>query len=227
MSSRRIAVFVDGDNISAQHSDRVLFEAGKLGRVDVARVYADLNQRSDWLNKPGFRLMHAGTGKNAADLLLSIDAMELALEGDIGTFVIATSDGDFTHLTQRMLERGLHVLGLGDAKAPERFRLACTEFILLSESTNRTPATAMVKVDGVSAFDQKIRNMIAQYSRNGEGMRVADLAPKMHKAHGTKISTYPEKTWRSYLSARPMLYDLEPRGPEAKVRFRPDGFNLS
>ncbi len=227
MSSKRIAVFVDGDNISAQHSDRVLFEARKLGRVDIARVYADLNQRSDWLNKPGYRLMHAGTGKNAADLLLSIDAMELALEGGVGTFVIATSDGDFTHLAQRMLERGLHVLGLGDAKAPDRFRLACTEFILLSESTNRAPSTVTVKGDGVSAFDQKIRNMISQYSRNGEGMRVADLAPKMHKAHGTKISTYPEKTWRSYLSARPKLYDLEPRGPEAKVRFRPDGFNLS
>ncbi|MYM54121.1 NYN domain-containing protein [Thalassovita mangrovi] len=222
MSSRRIAVFVDGDNISAQHSDQVLFEARKLGRVDIARVYADLNKRSDWLNKPGYRLMHAGTGKNAADLLLSIDAMELALEGGVGTFVIATSDGDFTHLAQRMLERGLHVLGLGDAKAPDRFRLACTEFIPLSDRNERWPLETIGS--GCSAFDLKIRSMIAQHSTKGQGMRVAELGPKMHKAHGAKISTYPEKTWRAYLAARPLLYELDPRGSEAKVRFRPEGF---
>lgn len=224
MSSRRIAVFVDGDNIRAQHSDQVLFEARQLGQVDIVRVYADLNKRSDWLNKPGYRLMHAGTGKNAADLLLSIDAMELALEGGIGTFVIATSDGDFTHLAQRMLERGLHVLGLGTEKAPERFRLACTKFIPL---TNRNDFDSMETTEGgCSAFDVKIRSMIAQHSMNGQGMRVAELGPKMHKAHGIKISTYPEKTWRAYLAARPLLYELEPRGPEAKVRFRPEGFAL-
>ena len=70
----------------------------------------------------------------------------------------------------------------------------------------------------------KIRAMIAQHSKKGSGMRIAELAPKMHVAHGIKISTLPEKTWRSYLTARPALYDLDQRGPEAMVRFRPEGF---
>jgi hypothetical protein len=46
----------------------------------------------------------------------------------------------------------------------------------------------------------------------------------MHVQHGIRISTFPEKTWRSYLQARPALFDLDPRGPEAMVRFRPEGF---
>ena len=48
--------------------------------------------------------MHAGTGKNASDLLLALDAVELALRGDVDHFVIASSDGDFSHLALRLRE---------------------------------------------------------------------------------------------------------------------------
>lgn len=53
-----------------------------------------------------------------------------------------------------------------------------------------------------------------------EGMRIAALGPLMHARHGTRISTFPERTWRAYLAARPELYFLDPRGPEARVRLR-------
>ena len=105
MGTQRIAVLVDGDNINAAHAGEILSRAGKLGRVDVARVYAGLNASCEWLKTPGFRLFHAGAGKNAADILLCIDAMELALTGELSTFVIATSDGDFSHLALRQREQ--------------------------------------------------------------------------------------------------------------------------
>ena len=69
-------------------------------------------------------------------------------------------------------------------------------------------------------LDQKVRAMIAQHSKNGTNMRIIDLATRMHVEHGIRISTLPEKTWHSYLIARPCLFDLDPRGPEAMVRFR-------
>lgn len=225
MKYRRIAVLVDGDNVSSKHSAQIISEAEKLGRIDVARVYTATNPSSDWLMTPGYRLMHAGVGKNAADLLLSIDAMELALVGGIDAFVVATSDRDFTHLAQRLRERGLYVLGLGEQKAPEDFRLSCTEFHLLTKKKNSQHSVA--KASGVSELDQKIRCMIAQYSTGGRGIRISELAPKMHAAHGTRISAYPERNWRTYLSARPTLYEIDPRGPEAMVRFRPRGFSPS
>jgi hypothetical protein len=224
MVTRRIAVLVDGDNISASHSSQVLSEAKKLGRVDIARVYAASNHQSDWLTTPGYRLMHAGAGKNSADLLLCIDAMELALIGGLENFVIVTSDGDFKHIAQRLRERGLHVLGLGEAKAPKSFRLACTEFGLLKTRHTCRNATAIPEGGNFSKLDLNIRTMIAQHSENGGGMRIVDLAPKMHTAHGTRISTYPERNWRAYLTQRPALYDLDPRGAEAHVRFRAEGF---
>lgn len=226
MSSRRLALLVDGDNLSAKHSARLLSEADKRGRVDVSRVYASATRSSDWLATPGYRLMHAGAGKNAADLLLSIDAMELALRAGIESFVIASSDGDFTHLAQRLREHGLEVLGMGEAKTPQAFRLACTQFALLAADTPaRTPAR-----DGrcggsrISELDRKIREMIAAHSQEGRGMRIVELGPKMHLAHGTRISSYPDRNWRAYLSGRPALYEVDPKGPEAMVRFRQEGF---
>ncbi|MEC5414705.1 NYN domain-containing protein [Aurantimonas sp. C2-5-R2] len=219
---RRVAVLVDGDNMSAKHSARVLSEADKLGRIDVARVYAAANRPSDWLTTPGYRFLHAGAGKNAADLLLSIDAMELALVGGIEAFVLATSDRDFTHLAQRLRERGLYVLGLGEHKATEDFRLSCTEFFPLS--SGKSDPHLVAAPNGISDLDQKIRSMIAQQSVNGRGMLISLLGQKMHSAHGTQISTYPERTWRAYLSTRPTLYEIETRGPEAMVRFRSGGF---
>lgn len=224
MAERRVAVLVDGDNVSSKNASWVLTAAAKLGRIDISRVYASLNRPSDWLTTPGYRLMHAGSAKNAADMLLSIDAMEMALIDEVETFVIATSDRDLTHLAQRLREKGAHVLGLGEEKAPEDFRMACSAFRVLGSTGDATAPPA--RTSGVSEFDQKIRSMIAQHSQGGRGMLISKLAPKMHAAHGTRISARPERNWRGYLEARPQLYEIEPKGPDAKVRFLPAGFAM-
>lgn len=224
MADQQIAVLVDGDNVSPKHATRILEEAAKLGQVNVTRVYIAADKPSEWLTKPGFRLMCAGAGKNASDLLLSIDAMELALEKGIKRFVIASSDGDFTHLAFRLRERGLDVLGLGEIKAPDNFRLACTKFILLEpiEKKPVTPNTAKVPND--MTLDQKIHSVISNNSKNGQGVAIALLAVKMRTIHNTLTSDFSEKNWRGYLKNRPTLYQLDPSGPNAKVRFIPEGF---
>ncbi len=221
MEARRIAVLVDGDNINASHANEILLRARKLGRVDVARVYGGAHPSCGWLSTPGYRMMHAGAGKNAADVLLCIDAMELTLTGGLSAFVIATSDGDFAHLAHRQRERGLHVLGLGEEKAPRSFQLACSEFQnLKAETAAKRPVSAKDEY----AFDRRVRSIIQQNSQNAAGITITSLAHKMRAAYSTQISTHPEQTWRAYLSKRTDLYDLDPRGPNAMVRYKPEGF---
>lgn len=217
-----VAVLVDGDNISGKHAASILSIAAKYGETSVVRAYLDAKLASDWHVSIGYRLVHAGTGKNAADILLALDAMELILSRGMKCFIIATSDGDFTHLALRLREYGATVIGVGEAKAPQSFRATCSNFVEIQtpqalKVVPRIPA-------GVTDMDQKIRAIIAVHSKKGAGMRITELAPKMHVQHGIRISTFPEKTWRSYLQARPALFDLDPRGPEAMVRFRPEGF---
>lgn len=148
--------------------------------------------------------------------------MQVALTEGIAGFVIATSDGDFSHLARRLRELGFHVLGMGEEKAPDRFRLACSTFVQLdSGAQQRTVCRPCA-----SPFDMEIRDMIARHGKKGSGMRLVDLAPHMHRAHGTRISTHAERTWRAYLAARPGLYVLDPRGENAMVRCRVEGFAL-
>lgn len=167
-------------------------------------------------------MLHSGTGKNAADILLALDALELLLSKNMRCFVIASSDGDFTHLATRLREHGARVIGIGEVKAPSAFRACCNDFVEIGTPMPERLVPEPSKT--VTALDQKIRAMIAVSSKKGMGMHIAKLATKMHSQHRTRISTYPERTWRAYLAAKPSLYELDPRDPEAKVRFRPEGF---
>lgn len=224
MNSRRIAVLVDGDNISPVHAKRLLDEGAKLGRVDIARVYVAGTHPSEWLSTAGYRAMHSGVGKNSTDILLSIDAIELALSHEIGNFVIATSDGDFSHVALRLRERGLHVAGFGETKAPQRFRKACSAFTVLNAATKLPTQAPPPAVCGVTELDKQIRAVIGNGSDEGRGIPIHRLAQDMRNLHGTLISKTPEKSWRGYLTKRTKLFNVDPRGPDAKVRYLMDGF---
>ncbi len=215
----RVAVLIDGDNIAASLVDAILAVARGAGRADFLRVYGDAGRAPEWRKAAGFRFMDAGNGKNAADILLCLDAMELALAGDVGTFVIGSNDGDFTHLAVRLRERGLTVIGVGTTAA-KSFTACCSRFVPLGN-----PQKKVVEANKSSVIspitDKDIRAMIARHSEKGQGMLISRLNVEMRKAHNSKISATPEKTWRAFLFARPKLYNLDPRGPAAKVRFKP------
>lgn len=218
--STAVSILIDGDNISSRYAEEIMSIASTYGEAKLARVYLDAQRPSGWHDVLGYRILHAGTGKNASDILLTVDAMELLLTRPPHCFIIASSDGDFSHLAIKMRELGAKVIGLGEAKAPKSFRACCSAFI---EVGNAKPAAVIRSETEVTPLDLNIRTMIANHSKNGAGMRISLLSTKMHKQHGIRISSRPERTWRAYLVARPQLYDLDPRGPDAMVRFRRDG----
>ncbi|WP_417272341.1 NYN domain-containing protein [Celeribacter halophilus] len=224
--AQSVAVLVDGDNISGKYAKDILTAAGKHGEPSVVRVYRDAQSLSDWHNAYGYRMIHAGTGKNAADILLALDAMELLLVREMRCFVIASSDGDFTHIATRLRENGAKVIGLGEEKAPDAFRACCSRFVELGARKPVAPPRLVPKEKlPVRAFDLNVRSIIAERSKNRTGARLSEVSQQMYIKHDVKISSFPEKNWRSYFKARPELYDLDPPGAEAKVRFRPEGFS--
>ena len=227
--ANRVAVLVDGDNVSAVFADQILRHASSLGRLDIARVYAGANSPSLWLTMPGFRHIHAGAGKNAADLLLTIDAMEMALGQRPDAFVIASSDGDFTHLAHRLRENGLHVCGMGEAKAPQGFRAACTEFVQFQVRVAEVVIPVQKAKPATSApcgeLDRNIQTIIDQHGIPGKGLRITDLNALMHRHHKTRISQQTKSTWQAYLTSRPDLYDADPRSKDAMVRLRRRGLS--
>ena len=139
--SPRLAVLIDADNVSAKIADALFEEIAKIGEASVRRIYGDFsNPRSkawaDTLSKhaniPQQQFAYT-TGKNASDITLVIDAMDLLHSGRLDGFCLVSSDSDFTRLAARIREQGVDVFGFGERKTPESFRQACRRFGLRRE----------------------------------------------------------------------------------------------
>lgn len=138
MSNYTFAVLVDGEN--AQHSQyvSVLQEVEKYGTIAIKWVYADWSEQrlagwKDITHKTASRCQHQfNYGKDAADHALVMDAIELISNNTrINAVCIVSSDGGFYSLAQRIREKGIHVMAVGNDKTPERFIKACHNFVFV------------------------------------------------------------------------------------------------
>ena len=138
-----LAVLIDADNSSPKWAEAIFEEIASLGEASVRRVYGDFSrqQMAGWHDAvPTLGLVPhhspANTvGKNASDIALVIDAMDLMHSGRFDGFVLVSSDSDFTRLASRIREQGLDVYGIGQRKTPSAFRMACKRFIFVENLT--------------------------------------------------------------------------------------------
>ena len=133
------AVLIDADNIPAKYAASILKEVTTFGEPALRRVYGDwssgrLNAWTKAVRDLGL-VAHQETantvGKNASDIGLVIDAMDILHTGRFDGFVLVSSDSDFTALANRVREQGMDVIGVGEAKAPESLRNVCNRFIMI------------------------------------------------------------------------------------------------
>jgi uncharacterized LabA/DUF88 family protein len=159
LRSPRLAVLIDADNASAKIADGLFEEIAKIGEASVRRIYGDFsNPRSKaWaeiLSKhaiiPQQQFAYT-TGKNASDITLVIDAMDLLHSGRFDGFCLVSSDSDFTRLAARIREQGIDVFGFGEQKTPESFRQACRRFVY-TENLLPTPASNQDAVSRVRSL---------------------------------------------------------------------------
>ncbi|MGE0004775.1 MAG: NYN domain-containing protein [Parvibaculaceae bacterium] len=151
--SPRLAVLIDADNASAKIVDGLFEEIAKIGEARVRRIYGDFSspRSKAWaevLSKYAIipQQQYANTiGKNASDIALVIDAMDLLHTGRFDGFCLVSSDSDFTRLASRIREQGVDVFGFGEQKTPESFRQACQRFIY-TENLLPAPSSTSVAV---------------------------------------------------------------------------------
>ena len=137
--NRRIALLIDADNVSHAKIATILAELSKYGTANIRRAYGDwasagLKGWKDKLHAFAIRPIQQfsySTGKNATDIALVIDAMELLYTQKLDGFCIASSDADFTPLVMQLKANGHDVYGFGERKTPDPFVNACTTFLYL------------------------------------------------------------------------------------------------
>lgn len=151
--SNSIALLIDADNAPAAKIEFILSELAAHGVVNIRRAYgnwtkSDLGGWIKVLHENSIQPMQSFDlvkGKNATDMALVIDAMDLLYTKKLNTFCLVSSDSDFTPLIQRLRADGKEVFGFGEQKTPEPFIAACTRFIYLEEPKPAKPAAAKAK----------------------------------------------------------------------------------
>jgi uncharacterized protein (TIGR00288 family) len=160
-SEERLAVYIDHENVAIGARDigyrfdpQPLLEAlSERGRLILRRAYADWNLFRDDRRRmvdSNIELIEIpqrsdSIRKNAADIQMAVDAMELALTRDfVSTFVIVSGDSDFTPLVSKLRELNKKVIGVGlKGSTSAMLPPACDEFIFYD------------RLDGIPARDEK------------------------------------------------------------------------
>ena len=145
----RIALLIDADNAPADLIDEILTELSTLGVINIRRAYGNWTKHA--LNGWQARLLEFAIKpvqqfdysrrKNATDMAMTIDALDLWYTEQPDAFGIVSSDADFTPLVMHLRAKGAAVYGFGAQQTPAPFVNACSRFLYL-EALAREQAEA-------------------------------------------------------------------------------------
>lgn len=154
MTDKKIVVLIDAENTSAKYVDGIMEYLKKQGVIISARIYGDFinneglkgwNSKAIEYEMEQKQQLTTRAGKNASDIALVIDAMDLLYQKKIDIFCIVTSDGDYTGLVKRIREDGIEVIGIGKEDASKRLEKVCDAYVDLGNLVKKEKATRKEK----------------------------------------------------------------------------------
>ena len=203
MEDLNIALLIDADNVSPRYISGILSELSKYGKITIRRMYGDWSQERlhSWMKcSSRFSLTpvmqpNNTPGKNASDIGLIIDAMDILYTGDVQGFCLVSSDGDFNKLATRLREAGKFVIGMGEKKTPESFRASCERFIFLDVIESEDPAARRRSDSYASAGSQSYGTASQTYvtdsgsdSASGRSTSSANTASRRRRAAVSELA---------------------------------------
>ncbi len=170
----QVALLIDADNSEAVWLPSALACAEGLGAIVTGRVYGNwhLPGLSRWREVSqfyGLSLRHHGQmsgGKNATDIALVVDAMDLLYSGAVDHFCLVASDSDYAPLVSRLRSAGCCVLGIGRRTTPEALRTAYSVFLsadqLLAQPGQPLSPLPKVAVSVATALPEEPLTLLVQ-----------------------------------------------------------------
>lgn len=236
--SPRLAVLIDADNASARIADGLFEEIAKIGEASVRRIYGDFSHArskswADVLQKhaimPHQQFAYT-SGKNASDIALVIDAMDLLHSGRFDGFCLVSSDSDFTTLAARIREQGIDVYGFGERKTPESFRQACRRFIYtenlraVSEGSPQAPETTKKPLEPLNKATQQVKKAIAELDSDDGWVTLSGVGKQLSNLNSDFDSRNYGIAKLSDLVRKTGAFDIEqPKGGSMRIRLKTTG----
>ena len=195
MSAPNAALLIDFDNVTMGIRSDLQGELNNLlssdivkGKVAVRRAYADWRRYPQYivpLTESSIDLIFApayGTSKkNATDIRLAIDAMELVFtRPEIGTFVLLSGDSDFSSMVIKLKEYGKYVIGVGIRESSsDLLVMNCDEYY----SYNALAGLTKTGDDESTRWDpwELVTESVTRMKRNGDVMRSDRLKQVMQE----------------------------------------------
>ena len=192
---QKIAVVIDADNTQISKLEDVFHEISTRGRIVVKRAYGNWHKPTlkNWgeiikrLAIKAEQQFDYVSGKNATDMALVIDTIELLYTNLYDAFVIVSSDSDYTPLAIKLREAGVYVMGVGEQKTPVAFRNACDEFLFLENCSSSVEGNDAHDV--VSSFQSDAQDAASSSQSDAQD---AVSSPQKEKAE-VSISPNTEK----------------------------------
>lgn len=170
------AVLIDSDNISSKYASIIFDELEKYGFASCRRIYGNWSKGNGW--SEGLLLEHSiipiqqfsyTSGKNATDMAMVIDAMDLLYKDKVDGFCLVTSDSDFTRLAMRIREEKKYVLGMGESKTPSALTRSCNKFVYLNliDDKNEEDEFDHIELENVTSIDAVKKTIAALFTESG------------------------------------------------------------
>lgn len=224
MAESQVALLIDMENVGLDPIKGLFDALSDVGRVTVKRAYADWSKSAhrDQLLELGIepiQVFRAGnSGKNASDIRLAVDAIDLLHQSPVDVFVIVSADSDFVPVVNRLRAGGKTVIGAGRrATAPSTLVRSCDRYIYLDQkrvtAATRAPTSSRRSVD--QAVEQDVLTRAVRASMDGQGTVVGS------KLHSTILRLDPTFDYKSlgystfvrFLEDSPAVSVSRPSGP--------------
>lgn len=188
-----IAILVDADNAEPKKMQAIVEKVATYGRVTTKRIYGNwqkdaLKAWEEVIKTFAFNAVQQFDyvkGKNATDMALIIDAMELLYTRRYDAFVIVSSDSDYTPLNIKLRETGIYIVGIGKQSASDAFKRSCDDFIEIET------------LSGKNAFDKQpaVEKAAEDTSEKAEEPSCSEEETELHRflKYGTEIENWVDE----------------------------------
>lgn len=220
-----LGVFVDGENLPSWAAERILTLVGRHPAPRVCRVYGDYERLEGWRSEPSVEVVHTGVPgtrgdnvKNTADIKIAVDVMEFALREGGRTVVLCSSDRDFTPLVWALRRLGVHVVGVGEAKAAEGFTAACPVFHTIRRSSAAAAGPVSAGTPPPESVVAKVRKVLEPHVGTTEGMPLNDFGMAMGQRQKVRVKDLGYPTWRAFAERNPGICTLIGQGQSTRIK---------
>lgn len=255
MPYQAFALLVDADNTSVDLFPQMMQKAEAWGTMTIRRVYGNqetlLSQK--WkdlcLHYALQPIPHIGISgaKNATDIALTVDAMDLLwlYKESLLSFCLVTGDQDFTALVLRLRSQGCKVYCIGKPSKAEALAKVCTEFLSVEQlgaavapapkiaKPAQIPTTSQKKAQpkktetGKSHLDPALTQLLTRAAakimeeKEVEWISLPHLGSCLKQLNSKfQAKTYGHKSLPELIKSRTDLFESRPQGKHLEVRLK-------